>query len=702
MSTNTTNYNLKKPSGNDFFDINDFNDNADIIDEEIKNVNIKVENLFTATQSALNTLDNNVSSINTSKANAADVYTKDEIDNKLGNTGTSVSELETKVNANATNIANNTANIGKISGKVGELTTLSTDDKTDLVKSINEVNSKANNNATSMAGLNSSKANAADVYTKTETDTKLSGKSDASHTHDGRYYTETEIDNKLSTKSDSTHNHDSVYYTKSNVYTKTETDTKLSGKSDASHTHDGRYYTKTEVDEKVQGVLSHKDENISSEQGLHGIRYYDGKLEVKDNGEWKATGANIPPRQVSNITALKKSTKVEISWQAPNTYDVDCVKYKVYIYEGNTAPSTFEQFTYITTVTSLNYTHNATYTNDVYVLVTSVSENDAENKDISHIVKAGTPPKQVTSITAYKTSSNVIISWTAPDDSACAKYNVYYYVGSTAPTSLSQFTKLTTTTSLNYSHKTSDINDAYIVVTSVTDNNIENDDISYVVQTQVAPSFANASWDTINAIAQSGQASSAFSIGDTKSISINGTNYNIQIYDFNHDDLADGSGKAKITFGLANCLSTTYKMNRSNTNSGGSGSCALRTTLQNTILNQLPTELKSLIKTVKKKTSAGSQSTTINTTNDTLFLFSEVELFGSTTYSVAGEGTQYPIFTDNNSRIKKQGDTGSAYYWWERSPYASNSANFCSVSTDGSANLFSASHSLGVCFGFCI
>ena len=236
----------------------------------------------------------------------------------------------------------------------------------------------------------------------------------------------------------------------------------------------------------------------------------------------------------------------------------------------------------------------------------------------------------------------------------------------------------------------------------MTDNNIENDDISYVVQTQVAPSFANASWDTINTIAQSGQASSVFSIGDTKSISINGTNYKIQIYDFDHDDLADGSGKAKITFGLANYLSTYYAMNSSNTNSGGWGSCALRTTLQNTILNQLPTELKSLIKTVKKKTSAGSQSTTINTTNDTLFLFSEVELFGSTTYSVAGEGTQYPIFTNNNSRIKKQGDSGSACNWWERSPYASASTAFCCVYTDGSASGYGASNTNGVCFGFCI
>lgn len=465
---------------------------------------------------------------------------------------------------------------------------------------------------------------------------------------------------------------------------------------------DSDYFNIEDINYNSRKIDQEFQKSINSEHGMHGLRYYDGKLEVKDNGEWKAAGANIPPRQVSSITAVKKTTKVEISWQAPNTYDVDCVKYNVYIYEGNTAPSTFEQFTYITTVTSLNYTHNVTYTNDVYVLVTSVSENDTENKDISHIAKAEIPPKQVTSITAYKTSGNVIISWAAPNDSTCAKYNVYYYVGSTAPTSLSQFTKITTTSSLNYSYATSDTNGAYIVVTSVTDNNIENDDISHVVQTQAPPSFANASWDIINAIAQSGQASSVFSIGDTKSISINGTNYKIQIYDFDHDDLADESGKAKITFGLANCLSNYYAMNNSDTNSGGWGSCALRTTLQNTILNQLPTELKSLIKTVKKKTSAGSQSTTITTTNDTLFLFSEVELFGSTTYSVAGEGAQYPIFTNNNSRIKKQGDTGSACNWWERSPFASYSTAFCRVNTDGSANGNYASYSNGVCFGFCI
>ena len=38
------------------------------------------------------------------------------------------------------------------------------------------------------------------MYLKTEVDTKLSGKADASHTHDDRYYTESEVNSKLNAK----------------------------------------------------------------------------------------------------------------------------------------------------------------------------------------------------------------------------------------------------------------------------------------------------------------------------------------------------------------------------------------------------------------------------------------------------------------------------------------------------------------------
>lgn len=39
MATYTENFNLKKPSNEDFYNIEDFNGNADIIDEELTKLN---------------------------------------------------------------------------------------------------------------------------------------------------------------------------------------------------------------------------------------------------------------------------------------------------------------------------------------------------------------------------------------------------------------------------------------------------------------------------------------------------------------------------------------------------------------------------------------------------------------------------------------------------------------------------------------
>lgn len=43
MAEYTQNYNLKKPAEEDFYNVKDFNDNADIVDEELKAVNDKVD-----------------------------------------------------------------------------------------------------------------------------------------------------------------------------------------------------------------------------------------------------------------------------------------------------------------------------------------------------------------------------------------------------------------------------------------------------------------------------------------------------------------------------------------------------------------------------------------------------------------------------------------------------------------------------------
>lgn len=42
----------------------------------------------------------------------------------------------------------------------------------------------------------------------------------------------------------------------------------------------------------------------------------------------------------------------------------------------------------------------------------------------------------------------------------------------------------------------------------------------------------------------------------------------------------------------------------------------------------------------------------------------------------------------------------TANNWWERSPNASNTTNFCNVNNNGNANNNNASNTRGVCFGF--
>lgn len=198
------------------------------------------------------------------------------------------------------------------------------------------------------------------------------------------------------------------------------------------------------------------------------------------------------------------------------------------------------------------------------------------------------------------------------------------------------------------------------------------------------------------------------SVGDSINIAINGTSYAFKVMGFNHDTLtsstaygsATATGKAGMTLQMADCLAATAKMNSSNTNSGGWESCAMRTSNMATYLSQLTSAWQSVVKQVNKLSSAGSQSTTIKTTADKLFLLSEVEIFGSATYSVSGEGSQYAYYKAGNSKVKNV--NGSAGSWWERSPYASGTTYFCSVDSSGDADFNSASGSYGVAFGFCV
>lgn len=223
--------------------------------------------------------------------------------------------------------------------------------------------------------------------------------------------------------------------------------------------------------------------------------------------------------------------------------------------------------------------------------------------------------------------------------------------------------------------------------------------IVYVYPFTIGDNLNDTDWADIDICGRLGMAQQFFKVGDSKTVNIGGTNYEVQIIGFNHDDKVSG-GKAAYSFQLVDCLNQTQQMNTGNTNTGGWNGSAMRGRMS-TYKSQLPAALRNVIKTVKKKSGTGGGSSSgTQQTNDDLFLLSEIEIFGTTTYSVAGEGTQYEWYKAGNSRIKKV--NGSANYWWERSPSSGNTSGFCGVGSSGSANSINADYSSGVSFGFCV
>ena len=227
--------------------------------------------------------------------------------------------------------------------------------------------------------------------------------------------------------------------------------------------------------------------------------------------------------------------------------------------------------------------------------------------------------------------------------------------------------------------------------------------IVYVYPFVVGATLEATSWDNIAAVSKFGQAPNYWKVGDKKNITVNGVTYAAQIIGFDHDTLttADGSRtKAGITFQLVDCLNTTYSINGSNTNVNGWRGSTMRTSTMATLLNQLSSDLKSVLKFVNKVTSKGDNQSGLETTSDKLFLLSEIEVFGATQYSYAGEGKQYEYYAAGNSTIKKV--NGSAYDWWERSPRGGGTNYFCFVGSTGGVGYSNASNGLGVSFGFCV
>lgn len=144
--------------------------------------------------------------------------------------------------------------------------------------------------------------------------------------------------------------------------------------------------------------------------------------------------------------------------------------------------------------------------------------------------------------------------------------------------------------------------------------------------------------------------------------------------------------------------------NADNSADGGWEKSHIRNDVMPTYLQALPAALQADtgIKEVTKYScsydAANSSYPQNAVTQDRLWIPSQREIFGGTNYETAGNDYT-GIFKDSASRIRKKYQ-GSAYDWWLRSVYSSNSVRY--VSYSGGENNYIASNSFGVVLGFCI
>lgn len=209
------------------------------------------------------------------------------------------------------------------------------------------------------------------------------------------------------------------------------------------------------------------------------------------------------------------------------------------------------------------------------------------------------------------------------------------------------------------------------------------------------------SWDEINRIGISGKARVTFALGATKHDRMkNGFVAEWRIIGFGHDDLADGSGKAAISWDMVKVYKEEWAMNDEYTNAGGWDKCKMNQRMNSELLSQCSDELQAIIKPVIKLTSAGSRSGEIIKSICKLWLKSEKELYGRCLYSAPGEGSWYEYYRQEGVPYYAENEDGERVWQWLRSAYYDYIDGFCYVNIDGFANYGSAKGASALSPGF--
>ena len=231
------------------------------------------------------------------------------------------------------------------------------------------------------------------------------------------------------------------------------------------------------------------------------------------------------------------------------------------------------------------------------------------------------------------------------------------------------------------------------------------------------------------------------SIGDRKAVTLSGTvgaltlsnvTTYVFIIGFNHNSGVEGTnrihfqlGKTALSGGTDVALCDSYynntgggfRMNTSNSNSGGWESSNMRTAIcgtslssySGTIIAVIPAALRAVLKSVTKYTNnTGNSSAASAVTATTDYFFPVIGIRSIRVYHLRKQQrSQQTGAVFVLQRRKQQGQIQSqrdkhSRFWWLRSPFASLSTYFMFVYADGAVNYNYANYSIGFAPGFCV
>lgn len=267
-------------------------------------------------------------------------------------------------------------------------------------------------------------------------------------------------------------------------------------------------------------------------------------------------------------------------------------------------------------------------------------------------------------------------------------------------------------------------------------------DISF---SNISTTLNDNEWATIRAVSDAGEGANYWSVGDTKTIVLNGTvgtssfsNFSIDVFilGFNHNSAYEGTSRIHFKIGKISGVSVAlvdsfysssgssasrFQMNSSSSNNGGWNASSMRKTLlgndgtpssptSNSLLAALSPDLRAVMKSCTKysdNTGGGNNiAGFVTSTTDYLWLPSEWEYQGTRTYANSTEQnyqSRYAYYQAGNSKIKyKHNATTTAAIDWCRSVWCDDNSSFCSVSTSGNSGIASANNSWGLSPGFCV